>query len=288
MRRANAARTMRRVTAASVNATVAANARSELIKAVKTGNINTLTRLLNSNTPPNINTRNSNTSLLIWSLVKNKINVARLLINRGANVNSNGYHKQRAVMWAAQGKPDILALLIQKGANVNAKDGNEKTALHWACVNVINVDTRLTCVKLLLKAGADIDAQDIHGETPLWVACESYALPIIEYLIRAGANINIPNRIGLSPFDIVLNTNHDIEARNRALIILIKHGALKSNSVKWNRLQNILNRNTALRNNPNIQQQLRNSRLRQTIMSGVSAPRRSIGNFLSARQTGRR
>jgi ankyrin repeat protein len=271
--------------------TAAANARSQLIRAVKTGNINTVRRLLNSNTPPNINTRNKQTSLLIWSLVRNKRNVARLLINRGANVNSIGHRNQRAVMLAAQGKPDILALLIQRGANVNARDEDEKTALHWACIHPhpnTDMDARLACIKLLLKADADIDAQDNNGETPLWHACQHHALRTIEYLVRAGANMHLPSRAGVSPFDSILLDTRNIEARNRALIILIKLGALKSNSVKWNRLQNILNRNAALRNNPNIQQQLINSRLRQTIMSGVSAPRRSIGNFLSARQTGRR
>ena len=57
---------------------------------------------------------------------------------------------------------EIAKMLIEKGANVNAQDKNGKTALFYASASN-NDDVAV----LLLKSGADADIKDNNGKTYL-------------------------------------------------------------------------------------------------------------------------
>jgi hypothetical protein len=63
---------------------------------------------------------------------------------------------------ATFGRVETAKLLIEKGANVNAKSNDGATPLHGAAFFC-----RTEIVKLLLSHGADVDAKNIRGETPL-------------------------------------------------------------------------------------------------------------------------
>jgi len=59
--------------------------------------------------------------------------VARLLIDKGADVNAKDVHDLTSLMRASQdGHKGAATLLIEKGADVNAKDQNGKTAGDYA------------------------------------------------------------------------------------------------------------------------------------------------------------
>jgi ankyrin repeat protein len=65
--------------------------------------------------------------------------------------------------WAAhKGHVDVIRLLLEKGANVNAQDKDRWTPLHWPAVRR-DVDV----VRLLLEKGANVNAQEKDGWTPL-------------------------------------------------------------------------------------------------------------------------
>jgi len=63
---------------------------------------------------------------------------------------------------AAFGQVEAAKLLIEKGANVNARSNDGATALHGAAFFC-----HTEIVKLLLGKGAVVDAENIRGETPL-------------------------------------------------------------------------------------------------------------------------
>ena len=63
---------------------------------------------------------------------------------------------------AAFGRIDAAKFLIEKGANVNATSNDGATALHGAAFFC-----RTEIVKLLLSKGAVVDAKNIRGETPI-------------------------------------------------------------------------------------------------------------------------
>ncbi len=55
----------------------------------------------------------------------------------------------------------IAKLLIEKGANINALNDSHKTPLHWA-ISTSNIRG----VKLLIEHKADINIKDNDGKTP--------------------------------------------------------------------------------------------------------------------------
>ncbi|XP_045444461.1 M-phase phosphoprotein 8 isoform X4 [Pipistrellus kuhlii] len=87
---------------------------------------------------------------------------------------------------AAGGQDDLLRLLIRKGARVNSRQRNGTTALiHAAEKNF------LTTVAILLEAGAFVNVQQSSGETALMKACKRGNLDIVRLVIECGADCNI-------------------------------------------------------------------------------------------------
>ncbi|XP_053420039.1 M-phase phosphoprotein 8 isoform X1 [Nycticebus coucang] len=87
---------------------------------------------------------------------------------------------------AAGGQDDLLRLLITKGAKVNSRQKNGTTALiHAAEKNF------LTTVAILLEAGAFVNVQQSNGETALMKACKRGNSDIVRLVIECGADCNI-------------------------------------------------------------------------------------------------
>ena len=87
-----------------------------------------------------------------------------------------------------QDRPAIRALL-QARADVNARQGDGATALHWAA-HWSDVET----ADLLVRAGANPDAVNDLGVAPLSLACTNASAPMVRRLLEAGAN---PNATGV-------------------------------------------------------------------------------------------
>jgi uncharacterized protein len=74
-------------------------------------------------------------------------------------------------------RSDIARILIEHGANVNAKAVDDLTALHTAAAR-----GDLESAKLLLDHGADINAVSSDGKTPLAYAEERNQPEMVEFL----------------------------------------------------------------------------------------------------------
>ena len=96
-------------------------------------------------------------------------------------------------------KEEIAKYLIESGANINEQDNNGWCALHFAAQEFL-VDT----TKLLLEKKAKIDLQDSDGNTPLFRSLFSSQGrgDIISLLLSAGANKNLKNQSGVSPYEL--------------------------------------------------------------------------------------
>jgi ankyrin repeat protein len=108
-----------------------------------------------------------------------------LLIGAGASASEKDKYGDSALMAAAAaGNPDSVRLLLDKGARVNSSNRRHQTALlsgstgddgfaigemgrRRAEIPEELVD-RDTVVRILLDAGADIDARGWYGETALF------------------------------------------------------------------------------------------------------------------------
>jgi ankyrin repeat protein len=98
---------------------------------------------------------------LIRAISEKRIDQARFLLERGANVNAKAKHRTPLELAASSGRVDYLQLLLEYGADVNMKDERGNTPLSAACTGgSYNVDhspprSRALALKALLEAGAD-------------------------------------------------------------------------------------------------------------------------------------
>jgi hypothetical protein len=86
---------------------------------------------------------------------------------------------------------DICKLLIEKGANVEANDSDGYTPLFYA-IMYFNVEM----VQFLCDLGANVEARHDVGQTPLHYAVLTGSLPIVKELIERKADINARDNIG--------------------------------------------------------------------------------------------
>jgi ankyrin repeat protein len=92
-------------------------------------------------------------------------------ITAGANVNARNRLGDTPLLIAARnGRVNVLKVLLDKGANVNAQDDNRgQTALIVAVGNVAagDGDNDVEAVRLLIVGGADVNMKDNNGLTAL-------------------------------------------------------------------------------------------------------------------------
>lgn len=97
-------------------------------------------------------------------------------------------------------------LFLQHGASTNAvMTQSESGLLHGAIVRSSGDqaarESALAYIRLLVDNGADIEQQDCEGNTPLYFSVVKEHTEAVTLFLREGANVNAPNREGLTAVD---------------------------------------------------------------------------------------
>ena len=147
--------------------------------------------------------------------LKGHAGMVKILLCRGAAINSQGETKQTALhIAAALGNTAAIAVLLEHGPNVDARDIDELTALHYVC-SIGNEEI----AKLLLDYRADIEAiSDPNNMTPLQVAASLGSAQLVKLLLDRGANINALGNPGQSALQWAVVFGH-----KSVLEILLDH-----------------------------------------------------------------
>lgn len=103
------------------------------------------------------------------------------------------------MMAALKGHLDLARQLIDRGADVN-KTG--WTPLHYAATG-----GHLAIMELLLEHHAYIDAESPNGTTPLMMAAQYGSIDAVKLLLEAGADPRLKNQLGLSAIDFAHRVN---------------------------------------------------------------------------------
>jgi uncharacterized protein len=98
-----------------------------------------------------------------------------------------------------RGASETARLLLKQKADVNGAQGDGMTALHWAATR-----DDVAMARLLLAAGANVKAETRMGAvTPLFMAAKNGSAPMIEELLKAGADPGRPDATGVTPLMLV-------------------------------------------------------------------------------------
>ena len=110
----------------------------------------------------------------------------QILLDKGANVNTQGGKYGNALQAASAGSEDrIVQILLDKGANVNTQGGKYGNALQAASVGGHD-----RVVQILLDKGADVNAQGGQHGNALQVASQRGHDRIVQILLDNGADVN--------------------------------------------------------------------------------------------------
>ncbi len=191
-----------------------------LLQAIEAGDIQAVRAALEEGADPNTEGEDPNVKVgvevtaLMLAARYNRIEIAKVLIERGANVNGGNYAIGYPLQEAAEkGYLEMVTLLLSKGADVNTSADENYTALqgavderhtevvevllkHGADPNVMTPSVPILCraasnryveaVRLLIGSGADVNAE-CDGKTPRAIAEEKGYTEIVNLLKQAGA-----------------------------------------------------------------------------------------------------
>jgi ankyrin repeat protein len=126
------------------------------------------------------------------------------------------------------GRLDIAWLLLDRGANANSAGNFGRTPLHLVAGGTRNFERdRIRTAQLLLEKGADPNALDWYHATPLHLASYYGRIAIARALLDGGADINSKDNKGRTPLHSVAEGRHLYSTDDgiRVAKLLLEHGA---------------------------------------------------------------
>jgi len=187
-------------------ASSAANSDSTaFMDAAMSGDMNTVTRLLDQGVDVNAKDAGGSTALMYASW-RGYVEIVKRLLGKDANVNAQDSHGMTALGHASQeGHADIVKLLIDNGADVNAKDEDGMTILIYASQKGERNDETM---KLLLDHGADVNAKNKYGATALIYASRAGSIKKVKRLLAKGADADAVDKNGLTALMYATQAGH--------------------------------------------------------------------------------
>lgn len=154
-----------------------------IFKAVEDNNLEKARELLDAD-PVLANTLDGfKLTPLRWAALWGFVDIARLLIERGAKVNVKEKNGKTSLFWAArEGHQEMTDLLISKGA---MRKGSENKYLLTAAQY-----GNAALAKLVIDRGADVNVRGEFGKTPLHFASQRGDAETVDVLLAAGADPN--------------------------------------------------------------------------------------------------
>jgi ankyrin repeat protein len=170
--------------------------------------------LLNAGTDPDVRSEAGGPTPLWYAASLGAEDVAKLLIERGAEVSCISLSGRSPLAVAASGAhARVVGVLIRAGADVGATDSSGDTPLHCAARQGKH---GIGCVSLLLLHGGAPCAQNSRGETPLhclvrglgWRKDDALLIAGCRLLLDRGADASIRDSVGKTAAEIAYEEGH--------------------------------------------------------------------------------
>ncbi|HZM04774.1 MAG TPA: ankyrin repeat domain-containing protein [Candidatus Saccharimonadales bacterium] len=143
---------------------------------------------------------------LSLALSMDQLSMVQLLLKFKADPNDSQTFG-RPVLFEALGDTNLLHALLDAGAKVDAPDEHASMngyATHWTPLEAAVSQNNLSAVEFLLKHGANPNLPDQRGDTPLhWAAQEPAAEQVFRLLMDVKADPNVRDLEGKTPLDLL-------------------------------------------------------------------------------------
>jgi ankyrin repeat protein len=152
---------------------------------------------------------------------------ARLLLERGADVNARYKDGWTSLHWAAfKGRVEVTRVLLDHGVNTKLQNERGETALHVVSRGKHNNSQEgVGTARLLLERGVDVNARDKDGWTSLHFAAFEGRVEVAQVLLDYGANAKLETMWGETALHLVSPGEYDSEERGVGIArMLLEHG----------------------------------------------------------------
>jgi ankyrin repeat protein len=166
-----------------------------VVEAAKNGDFQTVKSIL-AKDPSKLNaTDRSNYTSLHWACMRAHWDVAKYLIEKGADLNVVGGDGGTQINWAVHhDKVDFIKLMVEKGAKLNHRNQWGMTELHTAIWR-----GNIRVVEYLLDQGSDPNIKTKEGWTAMHYAYRSGHDNIIAMLKKRGISMTEKDNMGRTP-----------------------------------------------------------------------------------------
>lgn len=148
------------------------------------------------------------TTILQWAAARGDLTFVRFLLSQGAGASTRDL-SQALVATAESELPlvekriQVAKFLLDRGADVNARSPRGTTALMGPMKDIRTVsDADSRMVKFLLDCGADVNLQSDDGFTALMYAANSGDAEAVKVLLVHGANAKLKNTKGQTALQV--------------------------------------------------------------------------------------
>jgi ankyrin repeat protein len=165
------------------------------------------------------------------------VDIAKLLLDRGANVNARLTGRPFILHHNATGHPsliegatpflkaastsdvELMRLLLDRGADPHMTTRNQTNALmlaaglEWRDIASLGTEEQsIEAIRLLIERGADVNAFNDLGETAAHGAAQRGADKVMRFLAQNGARLDVKNKEGRTPMDEAIGQAADLGA----------------------------------------------------------------------------
>jgi ankyrin repeat protein len=196
-----------------------AGGRTALAWAAATGHLEVARALLDAGANPNL-TGQDEVSPLMLAAENGAPELVTALLERGARANAADAHARTALMYAARAnRAEAISVLLRRGAALEARCELGMTALHYAAENCECIDA----VQRLLAARGDVDLPDMRGASALMLAAQAGHADVLTSLLDRGARLDLRDHQGLGAVDYVVRPREGLDgALQRKLFAVLQ------------------------------------------------------------------
>jgi ankyrin repeat protein len=139
------------------------------------------------------------------------VGTARLLLERGVDVNARQKDSCTSLHWAAfKGRLELTQVLLEHGASASIATNEGETALHIVSRGEYDSQEQgVSTARLLLERGVDVNTQRKDGWTSLHRAAFKGRVELTQVLLEHGANASIETKGGETALHIVSRGEYD-------------------------------------------------------------------------------